>query len=330
MSKIKEIMDLDRNKIIRPDFGQTSLKAWEPVFAELLKKLDFIEKFNSVVDRETNSQINQAITNIHQQLTQLTKKNEAQFVSEKQNFMEQIDSQINIIKKYWPNYAIAAIEESGLLTNIDVKKEFETLTKNLKDSTNEALAKIETESQEIISQAKKKAEEIESSVRKTAQKVSVKEAQDQFINAANNNLANIKIWGGISIGLIVIFIGFVIYILRVDLPSVWTWQVIYYSAIRAAIIGFIGTLMAFSLKILKSHLHMREHNLHRERIANSMAAFAESATNKDQRDIILSKLIESVANFGNSGMIDRDEDNNSKVSIDNITRTISALKPVGN
>jgi len=143
-------------------------------------------------------------------------------------------------------------------------------------------------------------------------------------------LTNIKIWGGISIGLIIIFVGVIIYMLKIKLPNEWTWQVIYYSVIRAAIIGFVGTLMAFSLKILKSHLHMREHNLHRERIANSMAAFSESAMNKDQRDIILSKLVESVANFGNSGMINKDEDGNSKVTIDNITRTLSAIKPGGN
>lgn len=330
MSKITEIKELDKNLIIRPDYGQTSLKNWIPIYNELMSKLDFIEKYMSKVDNQTNSHVNQAITTIHQHLTQQINKNESQFVSEKQNFINQIDSQYNIIKQYWPSYAIAAIEESGLLTNIDVKKEFEALTKDLQDSTNEALKKIESESQEIITQAKKKAEEIELSVRKTAQKISVKEAQEQFANAASNNLTNIKIWGSITCGLIIAFTGLIIYMLKIDLPDKWTWQMIYYSIIRAAIIGFVGTLMAFSLRILKSHLHMREHNLHRERIANSMASFAESATNKEQRDIILSKLVESVANFGNSGLIEKNEENNSKITIDNISRTLSALKMEGN
>jgi len=142
MSKINEIKELDRNKIIRPDYGQTSLKNWEPTFNELLIKLDFVEKYSTKVDSQTNSQTNNAINQIHQFLTQLISKNEAQFVSEKQNFINQIAAQYNIIKQHWPSYAIAAIEESGLLTNIDVKKEFESLTKNLQDSTNEALAKI--------------------------------------------------------------------------------------------------------------------------------------------------------------------------------------------
>lgn len=330
MSKIKLIKDIEKDKIIRPDYGQTSLKVWEPVYDELINRLDFVEQYYSKVDNETRSQVDNAISNIHQQISQLIAKNDTQFVNDKQNFMNQIESQINIIKKHWPSYATAALEESGLLTNTNVKQEFESLTANLQKSTNDALSRIEKESEEIIKEAKKKAEEIENSVRKTAHKISVKEAQDQFANAAINNLKSIRIWGSIVIGLVLIFVGFIIYMLKVKLPEQWTWQVIYYSVIRAAILGFIGTLMAFSLRILKSHLHMREHNLHRERIANSMSAFAESATNKDQRDIILSKLVESVAEFGNSGMLSNDDDNNSKVSIDNITRTISAIKTGGN
>jgi hypothetical protein len=329
MDIIKEIKKLDKTKIIRPDYGQTSLKTWEPKFDHLLSKLDFIEKYSSKVDRETTSQVTQSLTNIHQQLAQMITKSDAQFVNDKQNFIAQIDNQLNVIIKYWPNYAIAAIEESGLLTNTNVKKEFDQLTLNLQQATNEALAKIEKESGEIINEARKKAEEIESSVRKTAQKISVKEAQEQFASAAKKNMESITIWGGITLLLVLVFISFIGYMLRVKLPESWTWQIIYYSIIRAAILGFIGTLLAFSLKILKSHLHMREHNLHRERIANSMSAFAESAMNKDQRDIILLKLVESVADFGNSGMIGKDDDNNSKVSIENITRTISALKPAG-
>jgi hypothetical protein len=83
-------------------------------------------------------------------------------------------------------------------------------------------------------------------------------------------------------------------------------------------------------RILKSHLHMREHNLHRQRIANSMASFAESAMNNDQRDVILSRLVDSIATFGISGMLGNEDDGGSKITIDNITRTLGALKTGGN
>ena len=102
-----------------------------------------------------------------------------------------------------------------------------------------------------------------------------------------------------------------------------TGPVIYYTGIRLAILAILGTVSAFTLKIFKAHLHMHQHNLHRKRIANSMEAFVESANSKEQRDIILSHLVDSIVTFGNSGIISREEDSSqgSKMTIDNITRS---------
>ncbi len=71
---------------------------------------------------------------------------------------------------------------------------------------------------------------------------------------------------------------------------------------------------------------MYERNLHRKRIANSMAAFTESASSEDQRDLILTQLIESVSSFGNSGLVGKEEDSSGKITVDNVTRTLSAIK----
>lgn len=218
------------------------------------------------------------------------------------------------------------MEDSGLLTNTDVKEQFDLLTTELKESTEAALLKIEEQSKIIIEEAKKKAEEIESSVRKTAQNVSVKVAQEQFENAAAHNITQIKIWGGITGGLIITFISFIIYLLNgVDLPTEWNWSIGYLSIIRIGILGLISTIIAFSLKMLKANLHMHQHNLHRKRLSNSMAAFAESAMTNEQRDMILSQLVESVSNFGTSGMINKESDKGG-ISIDSITKTVSTLK----
>ena len=146
--------------------------------------------------------------------------------------------------------------------------------------------------------------------------MSVKEAQDQFGFAIDNQRLNIKIWGTIT-GVLIVSFFISIYCMFQVKPSVtWDWTMIYYTVLRLTFLGFIGTLLAFSLKTLKSYMHMKEHNLHRQRIANSMAAFAESATTKEQRDLILSRLVDSVATFGSSGMLGNDEDGNSKITID--------------
>jgi hypothetical protein len=60
-----------------------------------------------------------------------------------------------------------------------------------------------------------------------------------------------------------------------------------------------------------------------------MAAFVESANEKNQCDIILTKLIDSVAEFGNSGLISGDDENTSKVTIDNLSSSLGALKSGG-
>lgn len=326
MDIIKQIKGLDKSKIIRPSYGEASLKSWEPTYDEMMKKLEFIEKYWNNVSTTTNNAVSSQLQSILSNLNNLMACDQGKYVSQKQVISNQIDLHYNDIRLHWSQYAIAALEDSGLLDNVNVKNEYEGLTKKMQIATSDALTKIEKESQEIIAQAKMKADEIENSVRKTAQKISVQEAQEQFKQAAAYHTKNIVLWGSISAFAIIGFIILIIYLLNVEFEKEWTWQIIYYSVIRATLLGFVGTLIAFCLRILKAHLHMKEHSLHRQRIANSIASFAESATNKEQRDLILSRLVDSISIFGNSGMIGGDEEGTSKITIDNINRTLTALK----
>jgi len=99
--------------------------------------------------------------------------------------------------------------------------------------------------------------------------------------------------------------------------------VIYYTAIRITILSALAAIVAFCHKILRANMHMNEHNLHRQRITNSMAAFIESAITPEQRDLILAHLVDSIANFGHSGLL-KEEDSlfSPKMTIDTITRNI--------
>ena len=126
--------------------------------------------------------------------------------------------------------------------------------------------------------------------------------------------------------LIFAFALFVRYLLSNEPPKEWTWQMVYFSVIRIGILTLISTLIGFSIKMLKSHLHMREHNLHRKRLSNSIPAFVESASSKEQRDRILTQLVDSVASFGNSGMIKNTDEGNNKLTIDNITSIFGKAK----
>lgn len=324
---ITAIKELDEKKFFRKNLGDAAFNDLQPIWNEIKGKINFIEKFYDKVPRAINDQANSQLTTIKQNLDALIGYDKTQFVAQQNAIKKAIVAQLEAIKTYWPQYAIAALEDSGLLTNTDVKQQFESLTTELKESTESALSKIEEQSKLIIEGAKKKAEEIESSVRKTAQNVSVKVAQDQFNEGAEHYVFQIKVWGGIAIALVIVFILFIWYLLAgVDtLPEEWKWSIAYISIIRIAILGLISSVIGFSLKMLKANLHMHQHNLHRKRLSNSMAAFAESAMTNEQRDLILSQLVESVSNFGTSGMINKDSDKGG-VSIDSITKTVSNLK----
>lgn len=327
---IQEIKDFDLEKVIRPSFGEISLKRWEPTLNKMLGKLDVISKYWDQVDTDTNSKVENALREILLELNQMSRYDQAQYVADKDSFANRMSQLFNIINQNYSNYAIEALNENGILSNLDFNVRLQQMSENLNKITNDTLTKIRRESDLIIKNANLKAQEIDLIVRKSAENISVLDAQNQFQEGVKQNTTNIKIWGGISISLIVIFCIAIMCMLYHETSGDFTWNVIYHSAIRITILGFIGTLLAFSLRILKSHLHMREHNLHRKRIANSMAAFAQSATSQEHRDLILSRLVDSVASFGNSGMINNEEDGNSKLTIDNITRSLSALKPNGN
>lgn len=325
LQTINELKELDKDQIIRPNLGDASFKDFQPVLNEIFDKVNFIEKYYEKVPENINSQTNNHLVQIKNQLSNLVNFDKSQFVSSQENIKNHILGQLNSIRINWPHYAITALDESGLLNSINLSEKFKNITKQLKDSTDEALTKIENESNSIVNQAKKKADEIESSIRKTAAKISVKEAQDQFEEASLHNLKHIKIWAIISSLLIIVFVVFINNILNeVQLEDNWNWKILYHSIIRLGVLGLIGTILRLSINMLKANLHMYAHNLHRKRISNSMASFAESAMNKEQRDLILSQLVESVSSFGNSGIISKGDDS-SKISIDSISKTVSTL-----
>ena len=103
-------------------------------------------------------------------------------------------------------------------------------------------------------------------------------------------------------------------------------SILYFSAVRITIIGALGGIVAFCLRMLRAHMHMAQHNQHRQRVANSIAAFVESAATPEQRDLILSQLVDSIAHFGSSGILRKEDESIQvpKVVVDNLSRTITS------
>ena len=72
---------------------------------------------------------------------------------------------------------------------------------------------------------------------------------------------------------------------------------------------------------------MAEKNKHRVRVANSVESFVNSALESQQRDLILTKLIEAIVDFGDSGIIrsEKDDGGSPAISGELIGRILSAL-----
>jgi hypothetical protein len=181
---------------------------------------------------------------------------------------------------------------------------------------------LEKKSNTIINHAQQIAESIEQKARQTARGISVEEAQKQFQLATKPIIKQIWVWASLSTLFSVLFIGIIISFIFESMPEVEKWGIIYYTAIRITFLSAIGAIAGFCLKLLRAHLHMYNHNLHRQRIANSIEAFVESAELKENRDLILLHLVDAIAQFGDSGLVQKEDDSihSTKMIFDNISK----------
>ena len=332
--KIKELETVcgqyravDRERLVRTSLGEASLdEVLTPKLDELESQIDFALRYAKSTHESYVQHFIQALTQINQQLTAQAERNNQEYIANSDQFLAQITAQIESIRQHWAHFVTAAIEERGFLEDEGVKKEYEKTLSSLQSAAEETIDKIKTEANASIEEAKKLAEEIEHRARKTAAKISVAEAQEQFKKAQKPLIIQIIIWATLSsISIAAIF--YLIYsFLNIELPEEWNWHLIYHSAVRLTALAVVSSIAAYCMRIFKSQLHMFQHNLHRRYVTNSIEAFVESAVTPEQRDLILAHLVDAVATFGNSGLLDGKNDQiySPKMTIDNITRSLSS------
>ena len=218
------------------------------------------------------------------------------------------------------HFTSAAIQEKGFLKDEGIKQAYENAIENLKKETGTIIEDVKNTTTSAIEEAKVLASEIEGKARRTARGVSIEAAQGQFSEAEKYHNRQIVRWSFYSIVAFVLFLVAAFMMLDLDFDQSMKWGVIYYSAIRIAILSSFGAIAAFCVRGLKSHLHMKEHNLHRKRMANSMEAFVESAISDSQRDNILAHLVSAIATFGQSGLLGKEEDAGTKMTVESIMK----------
>ncbi len=320
---IDDINSVDRDKLFRNELGVNSGKA------ELTPLLDKIDEYINIarecpegVTIDHITRILETFTQINNQFNTLINANNTDYASVKNSVVNNIKSLIEDVLRDIQPFAVAAVIKRGLLKDEGIGKQLDDALSSL----NSEKEKFEKEIDGVIQGARDNANKIVSSARETATGISVEAAQSQFRDAQRPLLWQAVLWGG-GLGAVIFIIFFVsIYIFMIDKPDTESGLgMLYKTGLRVTYLGVILSIAAFCLRLFRSHLHMYQHNSHRIRVTNSIAAFVQAAATNEQRDMILARLVEAVSAFGNSGLLKSDTSDmqGSKITIDNIGRQIS-------
>ena len=331
----EEIFSIDTNNLLRTSLGALSLeKDFSSTLEQIGKKIDLLRQYGREIHDEQIQNILSILESIRTAIKQQADFSDADYAAHRQQFLDNVKANLEDLKQYWAPVVAAAVEARRFLDDEGVRREHERTIESIKKESETALQQVKEESDKTIEEArtlKKQIEEeartrekqIEDRARLTAAGISVEEAQKQFREAQAALDKRVKVWAGLGGVCVAGFFFVALSFVTLDLPDEWQWQVFYHSAIKVSILTAIATTAAFCLRILRAHLHMSEKNRHRQRVANSMGAFVESAT-PEQRDLILSQLVDAIVQFGHSGLVQREDDYayRPKMPIDSITRTL--------
>ena len=326
----REIRSIDMDRLMRPNLGDASLASTlHPKWEELEIKLSFATDYVAKIHDSHASPVHDIFTTICSELRHLADLSDnAQYISHSQDFLNNFDAQLDSLRMHWPPFVTTAVEARGFLEDEGVKTAHDKAIEEMKSQAAEVLGEIREESEKTIAEARKLAEQIENRARSTAARISVKDAQNQFQEAQGGFDKQVRTWSILSAVFVTGFVCVTILLWFQDVPPE-LGSAIYHTSIRLTLLGALGAMATFSLRVLRAHLHMRQRNLHRQRVANSIAAFVESAVTPEQRDLILSQLVESVAAFGTSGLV-QDRDDHvapSRLAIDSVMRSFSHPDP---
>ncbi len=329
---IKQLDGVDKDKLLRSNLGIESLK--EELQSRLIQ-IDQIKnmamKYSLAVSEETVNQAVGVFTQIFNQLNAQAALTNPQYISNRQPFLQQIDQGLEALKKVRPFFVVAALEEKGLLDSQDIQELNKQGIEQLKAGTKEALDHLTQEANHVLENARNLAKEIEDGARRTATGVSVQEAQKQFREVQIDINRQVVLWAVMSVAGLAFFLRAIYYFAQhQNLPDQWTWQILYYTAIRITFLSVIAAAAGYCFSLLKTYIQLRQRNKHRQCIANSIESFVNSALTKDQRDVIFANLVQSVISYGDSGFEAGNSESifSGKIPIDAMTKVTSATVAV--
>ena len=315
---VEQIKDLDDDKVLRPDYGEFSLQRRRSGYFDRIKsRCDYYLKYAPSVSGDYVERVTNILGTIYNALFDLYNANRNEYANIIDNHIQTLEIQEEELNKYRTYFMAEHIIESQVLEDDAIAQR-----KALIESVVADLDKRITTAQE----ESKRADQKTAIVTGEATEGSFKKAIDQFEKAQKYLDKKCLWWLLACVGSVIVLLAALRWFLFADVSELGdnSGMAIYYTAIRIAVLGVLGGVSGFCLRVYRSQLHMSRHNYHKQCLANIMDSFVHAAIDPEQRDKILSILVEAVAKFGSSGLIrDRDDHlTSSRMAIDQITRTI--------
>ena len=242
------------------------------------------------------------MTSTSSAVDEVRSRNDHEFANHQIQLGEQLKASLEAVENSWPPIAVRIIERNPLLQQAH---EFE-------DVYLKRLEELEAARERTQDEIKAFADSQIGKARETAQGISVDAAQIQFDGAVAVYDGRVTVWVIVSAVLTAATLVLLWWFLAQPPDLTLAWGIAYFVSIRLAIFGVAATVTAFSFGMVKANMQLREANAHRARLANSVNAFLVASESPQQRDIILTRLVEAVGEHPDAGFVKSGTDNESR------------------
>lgn len=338
-SKLDALREIEEERLMRSFLGGDLPLSENKAFVEQRKKIEqrmeiaikFGHEVSDTQMQNINGIMDRIVANIKDQSDSTSNR---AYIDNQPSFLENITLLMEEMNDAWVPFASCLAEYTYSTDSAHaIEKQIEEFAKgrmeSIREQSDQIRDRVTDEANSIIENAKKEAnklkkdaEEALEGIRLTATGKSVEGAQEQFRTAQSEIDRNKKIWAVLSILGAITFVAFACLYTPDNMPEKWEWSMLYHSTIKISILAIIGAAISFFVKMFRAHLYMSAKNKHRIRIANSVEAFVSAASTADQKDLILSQLVDSVTQFGPSGLLSKEEDGQSKMPLESLLKNI--------
>ena len=318
----EDIKSLDSKLVMRNTLGNLSLekKKGAGFLDDLNAKCEYYIEWAPHVSDEYVKDTVSLLGSIYNDLVNLNNAtNDQEYVQLIDSFVEVYDRLADRLSKYDVHFEMARIRALGLLKE-DALEGRKRIAESLLEELDSRMADIKKEAEQVSHTRNILVGE--------ATEGSFTKAIEHFDAAQTYLDRRCQSWWMASIAsvaaLVMVVLGFVIWG-KPDPGDPWA-NVIYNAAIRLTLLGVLGAFATFCLRAYRSHIHMSRYNHHRKCIAECMDPFVHAAVSPEQKDKILSILVESVASFGASGLIQDSDDHmtSSKLIVEQFGNMMSS------